>query len=394
MDGTPFPKGFLWGPATAAHQVEGGNWNNDWWAWEHDPASSCVEPSGDACDHYHQYREDIELIADLGFNMYRFSLEWSRIEPEEGEFSKAALDHYARMVGACREAGVEPIVTLHHFTTPRWVTEQGGWAAATTAHLFGRYAERVMAAIGDQLQLVCTINEPNVVATMGYLVGLFPPGEQDYSRRAAANQTFIDAHHRAVEVIRAAGAKAGLTLAMSQWVTMDGGEDAVAALRGPYEDVFLAAARGDDFIGVQTYTRTRVGPAGQLGPEEGVETTLMGYEFWPEALEATVRRAWAETGHVPVLITENGVAVADDARRIEYAQRALRGVRDSLNDGVDVLGYTHWSALDNFEWVFGYGPTFGLIAVDRFTQQRTVKPSGRWLGEVARYNGSRGIELP
>jgi len=121
---------------------------------------------------------------------------------------------------------------------------------------------------------------------------------------------------------------------------------------------------------------------------------LMGYEFWPEALEATVRRAWAETGHVPVLITENGVAAGDDGRRIEYVQRALRGVRDSLNDGVDVLGYTYWSALDNFEWVFGYRPTFGLIAVDRFTQQRTVKPSGRWLGEVARYNGSRGIELP
>ena len=392
MNASAFPERFLWGTATAAHQVEGGNWNSDWWAWEHDPASSCIEPSGDACDHFHRYREDIQLLAELGFNTYRFSLEWSRIEPENGEFSIAALDHYARMIAACREAELEPVVTLHHFTTPRWVAARGGWANAETAKLFGRYVERVMAQIGDQIGLVCTINEPNVVATMGYLVGLFPPGERDFSRRTAANDTFIDAHRRAVEIVRAAGPKVGLTLAMSQWVTLDGGEEAVAALRDPYEDVFLAAARGDDFIGVQTYTRTRVGPAGQLGPEDGVETTLMGYEFWPEALEATIRLAWEETGHVPVLVTENGIAAAEDHRRIEYVRRALQGVRRALDDGIDVVGYTHWSALDNFEWVFGYGPTFGLIGVDRATQERVAKPSAHWLGDVARSNGSLGLE--
>ena len=391
VDASAFPDGFLWGTATAAHQVEGGNWNNDWWAWEHNPSSACVEPSGDACDHYHRYPKDVRLFAELGFNMYRFSLEWSRIEPEEGEFSKAALDHYARMVAACREAGIEPVVTLHHFTTPRWVAARGGWANSEAAELFGRYTERVMSAIGDQLRLVCTINEPNVVATMGYLVGLFPPGEQDFSLRAAANQTLIDAHQRAVAVIRSFGVRAGLTLAMNEWVTLEGGEEAVEALRVPYEDVFLEAARGDDFIGVQNYTRRRVGPAGQLGPEEGVETTLMGYEFWPEGLESTVRRAWAETGHVPVLVTENGVAVTNDRRRIDYVQKALLGVQAALIDGIEVLGYTYWSALDNFEWAFGYGPTFGLIAVDRATQQRTVKPSGRWLGAVAQHNGARGL---
>jgi beta-glucosidase len=389
METSAFPEGFLWGTATAAHQVEGGNWNNDWWAWEHNPVSACIEPSGDACDHYHRYPQDIELMAELGFNMYRFSLEWSRIEPEEGEFSNAALDHYARMVGVCREADIEPVVTLHHFTSPRWVAARGGWANPETARLFGRYAERVMAAFGDQLRLVCTINEPNVVATMGYLVGLFPPGEQELSRRLAANQIFVDGHHRAVAAVRSYGALAGLTVAMNEWSVLEGGEEAVEVLRGPYEDVFLEAARGDDFIGVQTYTRRRVGAAGQLGPEEGVETTQMGYEFWPEALESTVRRAWAETGGVPVLVTENGVAVADDRRRIEYVETALRGVENVLRDGVEVLGYTYWSALDNFEWAFGYGPTFGLVGVDRATQQRTVKPSGHWLGEVARNNGAR-----
>ena len=205
MEPSAFPDGFLWGTATAAHQVEGGNWNNDWWAWEHDPASPCVEPSGDACDHYHRYRDDIRLLAELGFTMYRFSMEWSRIEPEDGEFSVAALDHYARMVDACREFEVEPVVTLHHFTSPRWVAAQGGWANPQTAQIFGRYVERVMSAFGDRLGLVCTINEPNVVATMGYLVGLFPPGEQDFARRAAANETFIEAHHPGHEPVGGPG---------------------------------------------------------------------------------------------------------------------------------------------------------------------------------------------
>jgi len=139
---TSFPDGFLWGTATAAHQVEGGNWNNDWWAWEHAPGTPCPDPSGDACDHWHRYDDDIALVADLGFNAYRFSLEWSRIEPEEGEFSLVALDHYKRMCESCLERGVEPVVTFHHFTSPRWVAAAGGWAVADTADRFARFVER------------------------------------------------------------------------------------------------------------------------------------------------------------------------------------------------------------------------------------------------------------
>lgn len=387
MTTNAFPEGFLWGTATSAHQVEGGNWNNDWWAWEHDPAGPCVERSGDACDHYHRYADDIEMLASLGFNSYRFSLEWSRIEPEPGEFSAAALDHYGRMVAACRDAGMVPIVTLHHFTSPRWLAAAGGWANPDTAGWFARYTERVMQRLGDEVWMVCTINEPNIVATMGHLVGIFPPGEHDLERRDAANDTFIEAHRQAVAAVRAAGsARVGLTLAMSEWVADDGAGDLVEALRGPFEDVFLEAARGDDFIGVQTYTRTRVGPGGQLGPEDGVETTLMGYEFWPEALEATIRRAWAQTGRVPVFVTENGIATDDDTRRIEYVGRALAGVQRCLADGLEVLGYIYWSALDNFEWVVGFGPTFGLVAVDRTTQERIPRRSALWLGRVAQDN--------
>jgi beta-glucosidase len=388
MSASSFPDGFLWGAATAAHQVEGGNWANDWWAWEHNPESNCVEPSGDACDHYHRYREDVEMLAGLGFNSYRFSLEWSRIEPEEGEFSRAELRHYARMVEACRDVGLEPVVTLHHFTTPRWVADRGGWASGDTAGLFARYVETVMDAFGDQLGLVCTINEPNVVATMGYLTGVFPPGVHDIDLRDRANGIFLDAHGRAAEIIRSGGKQAGLTLAMSEWVILEGGEEFAEVLRGPYEDIFLEAARDDDFIGVQTYSRRRVGPTGQLGPEEGVATTLMGYEVWPEALEATIRRAWHATGHTPVVVTEHGIATADDSQRVEFLRRGLDGLQRALQDGIDVGGYFYWSALDNFEWALGYGPTFGLVDVDRTTLQRRAKPSAAWLGAIARANGA------
>ena len=171
-----FPDGFLWGTATAAHQVEGGNWNNDWWMWEHDPQSPCVEPSGDTCDHFHRYPEDIKLLADLGFRTYRFSIEWSRVEPERNEWSRAALEHYRRVCATCHENGILPIVTFHHFTTPRWVAHHGGWEEPETADLFARYAERVTGHLGDLMPWACTFNEPNIVATMGYLAGVFPPG--------------------------------------------------------------------------------------------------------------------------------------------------------------------------------------------------------------------------
>ena len=173
---------------------------------------------------------------------------------------------------------------------------------------------------------------------------------------------------------------------MSDYQAVEGGDDKRDRIRHVMEDVFLEAARDDDFVGVQTYSRSRVGAEGTIGPEDGVATTQMGYEFWPEALEATIRRAWEMARGVPVLVTENGIGTDDDAKRIEYVRRALEGVLACLDDGIDVRGYTYWSALDNFEWALGYTPTFGIIAVDRATQHRDVKPSGYWLGRVAAAN--------
>jgi beta-glucosidase len=203
-----------------------------------------------------------------------------------------------------------------------------------------------------------------------------------------AVETILAAHYRAVEAIKAGPGDfpVGLTLALQDTQAGKGGAEMAAQMRRAINDVYLENLRDDDFIGVQTYSRMRFGPEGLLPPEEGVELTQMDYEFWPESLEATIRYA-ADVAGIPVIVTENGLATSDDTRRIAYIERALQGVINCLRDGLDVRGYTYWYAFDNFEWMQGYRPTFGLIAVDRKTQVRTVKPSARWLGAVARANG-------
>src|SRR4029450_12976429 len=269
-----------------------------------------------------------------------------------------------------------------------WIAARGGWTEPATADLFARFCERATAHVGDLVGRACTLNEPNIVANFGYRWGRFPPGQRDPELHRRANDVFIAAHGKAVDAIKGGrgDAPVGLTLAMQDMQAADGGEARRDAERRLTEDAFLEAARGDDFIGVQTYTRMRWGPDGVRGPAAGVPLTQMGYEFWPEALEATLRRAWDVTCHVPLLVTENGIATRDDRERITYVDRAWAGVLACLRDGLDVRGYVYWSLLDNFEWVFGYRPTFGLVAVARTTQPRPVKPSAVWLGAVARAN--------
>ncbi len=405
-----FSPGFLWGAATAAHQVEGGNTNCDSWLLEHVNNTIYAEASGDACDHYHRYGEDIALLADLGFNAYRFSIEWARVEPEEGEFSLAQLEHYRRMLAACHEHGLKAVVTMHHFTSPRWIAARGGWESPDTARLFGRYCKRAVAHLGDLIDVACTINELNLGVLLqqwGFLhsdeailasqwrtaaaraLGIeadtfssFP-----FCVRGHARDVLLDAHRRGALALRTGPGKfpVGMTLALRDLQALPGAEPVRDQMRHDSEDIFLDAARADDFVGVQCYTRQRVGPDGLLSPESGVELTQMAYEVWPEALEAAIRYA-SGRAQVPVIVTENGIATEDDTRRIAFMEGTLAGLARCLRDGIDLRGYFHWSLLDNFEWLFGYSPKFGLIAVDRKTQRRTVKPSAEWLGRIARNN--------
>ncbi|MGH7788119.1 MAG: glycoside hydrolase family 1 protein [Candidatus Binatia bacterium] len=405
-----FPDGFVWGTATAAHQVEGNNINSDFWLLEHAPGTLFAEPSGDACDHLHRYPQDIRLLRQLGFGAYRFSLEWARIEPEEGWFSHAALDHYRRMLASCLEQGVRPCVTFHHFTSPRWFTADGGWEEAENVDRFLRYCERTERHLGDLIDTAYTINEANLLATLS-VCGVMPhdgfkhkaPFIADVARRCGSSlerfgpfflghpmrisDTMLEAHIRARTVLKSGRGSfpVGITLAMQDYQAVPGGEAQRDAARARSFDPFLDAARDDDFVGVQTYSRQRFGPDGPEGPEPGVPMLGMGYEFWPEALEATIRYAQQRAG-VPIYVTENGIGTTDDDQRLLYVRRALAGVANCLRDGLDVRGYFYWSLMDNFEWLFGYTPRFGLVAVNRATQARDPKPSAHWLGGVARHN--------
>ena len=384
-----FPEGFVWGVATAAHQIEGGNSNSDWWEFEHREGTPCTEPSGDCCDSFFRYPEDIALVRDLGFGSYRFSIEWSRIEPEDGEFSRAALDHYRRMIAECHEQGIDPVVTFHHFSNPRWVAALGGWENPDIVDRFARYCERTVAHVGDLISMACTINEPNVVSLIGYHLGAFPPGKQDRKLVPIVNDNLKAAHRRAVDVLKAGRGDfpVGWCISMEDWWGPEGAEEMIERARYIHEGQHLEAAKGDDFIGVQAYSRTRIDANGHhLGPEPGVELVpSMGYEFWPQALEVAIRNA-VEATQAPAYVTENGLGHDDDTKRVEYVRAALEGVGRCLADGIDVRGYYYWSLLDNFEWAYGYKPRFGLVEVDRETFVRTPKPSATWLGNVAKAN--------
>jgi beta-glucosidase len=401
------PKGFWWGTATAAHQVEGGNVYNDNWLLEHMPESFFAEASGDAIDHYHRYEDDIALLADLGLNLYRFSLEWSRIEPEEGRFSTAALDHYRRMLAACWERGITPMVTFHHFTSPRWLHRHGGWAGDATPDRFARFCERATRHLGDLIGAACTLNELNIAAILAANVdySFGNPWEfpmvVDAARELGVNpeqfvpfffatsekaaEVMLKSHRLAVTALKSGPGcfPVGMTLGLQDIQSTAGGETKAAAANRAINELWLEGARGDDFIGVQSYSRMLFGPNGPLPPPADAEVTQLGYEFYPEALEATIRHAIAVSG-APVIVTENGLGSADDTRRVEFIRRALNGVANCLRDGLDVRGYVHWSAFDNYEWIYGFEPKFGLIEVDRTTQTRTLKPSARYFGEIAR----------
>ncbi|MGA1813268.1 family 1 glycosylhydrolase [Frondihabitans sp. 4ASC-45] len=385
-----FPDGFLWGAATAAHQIEGNNVNSNWWVHEHTPGTSIVEPSGDAADSYHRFRDDIRTLAELGLNSYRFSIEWARIEPERGFVSRAELDHYRRMVDTCREFGIEPIVTLMHFTVPRWFERDGFWRASDAADLFARYTEAALPVVSEGVRYVCTINEPNIAAMLAGgedASNLVAHGLPDPDLQVA--DALLASHKRSREVLsQVSGLKTGWTVATQAFKAVDepGAAEKLREYAYPRDDWYLENARGDDFVGVQAYTQTFIGPEGPRPVAEGLETTLTGWEFYPPAAAEGIRAAWELSEHVPVMVTENGIATADDDRRIAYTQGALEGIHQTIEEGVGVLGYQHWSALDNYEWASGFRPTFGLIAWNKETFERTPKPSAYWYGEVAKAN--------
>ena len=377
---------FLWGVATGAHQTEGSNLASDWWEFEHAAGTVIPEPSGDAVDAYHRWEQDMDLAAKAGFTDYRFGIEWSRIEPAEGRISRAELDHYRRMVDGALRRGLRPFVTLHHFTLPAWFSRSGGWLRSDARDRFLRYVDAVGAVLDEGVRHVGTINEPNIVAMfatdshngMAALHSGLPVPD------ARVTDTLIDVHRASRAALREAHPKlaVGWGISVQDCQAEPGAEHVLQDYTHPRDEVFLEAARGDDWVGVQTYTRIRVGvrdgrPVEILDPT--ARRAMNGWEFYPEALGGALRRTAGIVDGTPIIVTENGVATADDEQRIEYTRRALASMTDAIHGGVDVCGYLHWSMVDNYEWG-SYAPTFGLVAVDRDTFVRTPKPSLHWLG--------------
>jgi len=383
-----FPAGFVWGAATAAHQVEGSNVNNDWWRLEQVASAYGIEPSGDALDSYHRYEEDMRLLAASGLTAYRFSLEWSRIEPLAGQFSRSELAHYRRMIDFALSLGLTPIVTLHHFTHPLWFDERGGWLADDAIERFTAYVQQACTIL-DGVEWVATINEPNLLAfTHGVQRHMAQGGS--YPERMLPypefGERYIAAHRAVAPLIReATGAKVGWTIANQALTPTEGNEAKYAEVQYLFEDQYLEVSRDDDFVGVQSYTTQPVDAAGVVPHPPHPDNTLTGWAYRPDALGIAIRHTRDIVGSVPILVTENGIATADDRSRIAYATEALTAVADAIDDGIDVRGYVHWSLLDNFEWG-SWAPTFGLIAVDRETFERHPKPSLDWLGGVAKAN--------
>lgn len=424
-----FAPDFFIGAATAAHQVEGNNIYSDCWALEHIPHTAYAEPSGMACDHYHRYEEDIALMAQAGLNAYRFSIEWARIEPEEGQFDGEEIEHYRRVIRCCKAHGIEPMATLFHFSSPAWLIAKGGWEREGVVDDFVRYVRYVMERLGGELNYVCTINEANIRLQIADIMKRYmlqarqaqeasqnPESalqmgmnmkalleQQQLSAKEGAD-AFGLADPQAVHVFQSpctlsgdaiicrahTAARAairelcphirlGITLSFHDFQPQPGAE-AVADMEWDKEFChYLPYLEDDDFVGVQNYTRSLIGPEGLLPVPEGAEITQAGYEYYPRGLEHVIRRVAADFKK-PIYVTENGIATANDKRRVAFIDEAMAGVDRCIADGIPVKGYFHWSLLDNFEWQKGYAMTFGLVAVDRTTQKRSPKPSLTHLG--------------
>ena len=403
-----FPTGFLWGASTAGHQVEGNNTTSDLWFLENQQPTIFAQPSGDATNSFLLWEQDLDLVRSMGLNSYRFSVEWARIEPEKGQFSQAMLDHYRRIVDGCRARGLTPLVTYSHFTAPRWFSAQGGWTNAESADLYARYAERVTRALGNAIHSVITFNEPNILlllrSALPQQVWDLQKLTLDTAARRLGVEHFVSANVAALEDLPAL--QAGLAAAHVA------GKAAIKAVRGDlpvglslamfddqavgrhsirdrmrqeiYGD-WLRLARNDDFIGVQNYERAVWDDKGKLPPPAGAVLNWSGSEVWPASLAGAVRYAHEATG-VPILVSEHGVGSDDDRVRANLIPAALAGLKQVIDDGVPVIGYCHWSLLDNYEWIFGYRPKFGLATVDPQSFARQAKPSAAVYGAIARAN--------
>lgn len=399
MTDLSFPSDFVWGAAGAGHQIEGGNSSSDTWFAELVTPTVFSEPSGRACDSWNRWREDIGLVVDMGLTAYRFSVEWARVEPSEGTWDDEALDRYEAMVDECVARGLDPVVTFNHFTAPHWFAQRGSWLDPEAPALFARYCDKLMERFGDRIAYAVTLNEPNLPHLLSWLnlpdfVRQVERATLDAASVAAGVPSYrlanvvlpeeLDLMEDGLAAGHLAGKAAikarrpdlpvGFSLAIMDDVVVGDDPSVRDRKRAEVYQRWLDLAQGDDFLGVQNYEQVPYDGLGQVPPPEGTQVNQMGTSIVPLSLAGAVRYAYAEAG-VPILVTEHGMSTSDDTLRAAFIEPSLAGLRAAMDDGVPVLGYIHWTLLDNFEWVFGYAHQLGLHEVDRETFARTPKLS-------------------
>lgn len=413
-----FPQGFLWGTATSSHQVEGRNTSNDWYNWEQQGRIIHNQTSGPACDWWAgRWEEDLDLAAEAGQNAHRFSIEWSRVQPDPETWNEEALLRYREIAQGITDRGMTPVVTLHHFTNPQWLAERGGWTNDDVVALFGSYAERVVAALGDYVTLWCTINEPNVYAVMAYLEGVFPPGEQDLGVMFKVITNLFRAHVQAYHLIHRQQyeARVGLVIhyrdlvparrwfppdLLNAWLSSRLFNDLfpnaakTGKIRLPWKTISTARAKGtQDFLGLNYYTQELVAtslwstdhPLAQrsLPPDAPVsETGFIAHT--PQGLGRALE--WALQFNVPVIVTENGVEDSTDSLRPRYLAEHIHQIWRAVNHNWPIKGYFHWTLVDNFEWERGWTQRFGLWGLNRETQERQKRTSAEFYASICREN--------
>jgi len=396
------PSHFLWGAATSSHQVEGNNTNNDWWIWEQ--KGKTKDLSGESSNHFELFDQDFKLAQDLHHNAHRFSIEWSRIETQEGQFDSNAIDHYREVIHSLKKKSIEPVVTLHHFTNPSWFYEGNGFLNEKSPRLFARYVKRVVQALGKDVKYWITINEPMVLVYYGYLEGAWPPGVRSLRLCLQAMGNLIKAHRLAYQTIHdiyveenwlvpQVGIAKNLMVnklcpkESSVWCQFH-----VFMRHHLYNLHFLQRIKGDmDFIGVNYYAREFISsdktlPYGLWGGKCNVEHghsnhyNTLGWDSYPEGLYEAL--LWLKKFNKPILITENGTCEKDDRDRKEFIEEHIKNMFKAMNEGLPVFGYLYWSLIDNFEWHHGYLPRFGLIEVDYHTKKRKIRDSAYALSEI------------
>src|SRR3989344_4272095 len=392
-----FPKGFFWGAATSSHQVEGNN-HNDWTAWEKANAERLSKESdgkyppenyisGRACDHYNRFREDFDIAKSLNHNAHRFSIEWSRVEPEEGKWDEKEIEHYRQVIAALRERGIEPFVTLWHWTIPVWFRDKGGWASKKSPEYFKRFSERMVKEFPD-IDFWITLNEPDdIYSIFAYLKGKFPPGEKSILKTIIVLKNLVAGHNAAYVAIRDKNPRAMVGFANNTIYFESQG--LISTVFKVFANAFWnfwflrKTLKHCDFIGCNYYHHNIL-KGFKYNQNENNVTSDVGWEICPAGIYHVLKSL--KKYNKPIYITENGIADSSDANREKFIKEHLRWTHKAISEGVDVRGYLYWSLLDNFEWSSGFWPRFGLVDVDYKTLERRIRQSAWAYAKIVKEN--------